>query len=111
MTFEQPDVYKNDFFPPVRFGGITLPPDLEVWGAVALTAILATSLAFLVQVWAQALVSPTRAAVVMTMEPVFAGLFGVLIGGNQLTLRIIIGAALVLAAMFIVQLKQIPKSQ
>jgi drug/metabolite transporter (DMT)-like permease len=92
-------------------GGIILPPDLEVWGAVGLTAILATALAFLVQVWAQALVSPTRAAVVMTMEPVFAGLFGVLIGGNQLTLRIIIGAALVLAAMFIVQIKQLPKSQ
>jgi drug/metabolite transporter (DMT)-like permease len=86
-------------------GGIILPPDAGVWGAVGLTAILATSVAFLVQVWAQALVSPTRAAVVMTMEPVFAGLFGVMIGGNQLTLRIIIGAVLVLAAMFIAQLK------
>lgn len=92
-------------------GGITLPPDLGVWGAVGLTAILATAVAFLVQVWAQALVPPARAAVVMTMEPVFAGLFGVLIGGNQLTLRIIIGAILVLAAMYIVQIKSLPQSQ
>jgi drug/metabolite transporter (DMT)-like permease len=92
-------------------GGITLPPDLGVWGAIGLTAILATAAAFLVQVWAQALVPPTRAAVVMTMEPVFAGLFGVLIGGNQLTLRILIGSSLVLAGMVIVQLNPFPQSQ
>ena len=92
-------------------GGIILPPDLEIWGAVGLTAILATAVAFLVQVWAQALVSPAQAAVVMTMEPVFAGLFGVLIGGNHLTLRIIIGAIVVLSAMFIVQLKPLSQSQ
>jgi drug/metabolite transporter (DMT)-like permease len=44
----------------------------------------------------------------MTMEPVFAGIFAVVIGGEHLTLRIIGGAACVLAAMFIVQLKSAP---
>jgi drug/metabolite transporter (DMT)-like permease len=86
-------------------GGIMLPPDPGVWLAVGITAVLATAVAFLVQTWAQALVSPTRAAVVMTMEPVFAGIFAVAIGGNQLTVRILIGAACVLAAMLIVQIK------
>ncbi len=86
-------------------GGITLIPDTEVWIAIGITAILATALAFLVQTWAQALVSPTRAAVVMTMEPVFAGIFAVVFGGNQLTLRIMVGAAMVLTAMYIVQIK------
>jgi drug/metabolite transporter (DMT)-like permease len=86
-------------------GGIMLPPDLGVWIAVGITAILATALAFLVQTWAQSLVSPVRAAVVMTMEPVFAGVFGVFIGGNQLTPQIIAGATCVLAAMLIVQIK------
>jgi drug/metabolite transporter (DMT)-like permease len=86
-------------------GGITLPPDSGVWIAVGITAVLATALAFLVQTWAQSLVSPTSAAVVMTMEPVFAGIFAVIFGGNELTIRILIGAACVLAAMFIVQLK------
>jgi drug/metabolite transporter (DMT)-like permease len=89
-------------------GGIVLPPDMGVWIAVGITAVFATALAFLVQTWAQSLVSPTRAAVVMTMEPVFAGVFGVFIGGNQLTPQIIAGAVCVLAAMFIVQIK--PKS-
>ena len=89
-------------------GGLTLPPDGAVWGAVALTAVLATALAFVVQTWAQSLVPATRAAIVMTMEPVFAGLFGVLIGGNQLTLRIIAGAAFVLVAMLLAESKRPP---
>ena len=92
-------------------GGITLVADTQVWIAIGVTAILATALAFLVQTWAQALVSPTRAAVVMTMEPVFAGVFAVAFGNNQLTLRIIIGAACVLGAMFLIQLKPLRQSQ
>jgi drug/metabolite transporter (DMT)-like permease len=86
--------------------GLTLPPDLTVWGTVVLTAVFATAAAFFIQTWAQSLVSPARAAVVLTMEPVFAGLFAVLIGGDALTLRIIGGGACVLAAMFIVQLRK-----
>jgi len=91
-------------------GGITLPPDAQVWGTVVLTAVLATALAFIVQTWAQSLVPATPAAVVMTMEPVFAGIFGVLLGGNQLTVRIIIGAVLVLSAMFLVQLPSMSRA-
>jgi drug/metabolite transporter (DMT)-like permease len=40
----------------------------------------------------------------MTMEPVFAGVFGVGIGGDDLTVRLVVGAVLVLAAMFLVEL-------
>ena len=65
-------------------GGIDLPPDGGVWATIALTAVLATALAFVVQTWAQSLVSATRAAVVMTMEPVFAGIFAVAFGANRL---------------------------
>jgi drug/metabolite transporter (DMT)-like permease len=89
-------------------GGVSLPPDSGVWIAVIITAVFATAAAFLVQTWTQSLVSPTRTAVVLTMEPVFAGLFGVLIGGNQLTLRILGGAACVLTAMFIAEIKTAP---
>ena len=80
------------------------PPDGKAWGAVLLTAIAATSIAFFVQTWAQAHLPPTRAAVVMTMEPVFAGIFGVAVGGDSLDARIIAGAALVLVAMYVVEL-------
>ena len=80
------------------------PPDAGVWGAIALTSLAATAVGFFVQTWAQAHLAPTRAAVVMTMEPVFAGVFGVAFGGDDLTARIIVGALLVLAAMFLVEL-------
>jgi drug/metabolite transporter (DMT)-like permease len=80
------------------------PPDAAVWGAVLVTAIAATALAFFIQTWAQSHLAPTRAAVVMTMEPVFAGIFGVAFGGDTLGARTLAGAALVLVAMYAVEL-------
>jgi len=80
------------------------PPDAGVWGAILLTALAATAVGFLVQTWAQAHLAPTRAAVVMTMEPVFAGIFGVAFGGDDLTARVVTGGLLVLVAMFLVEL-------
>jgi drug/metabolite transporter (DMT)-like permease len=80
------------------------PPDAGVWGAILLTAIAATAVAFFVQTWAQARLAPARAAVVMTMEPVFAGLFGVAFGGDRLGAKTVVGALLVLGAMVAVEL-------
>jgi drug/metabolite transporter (DMT)-like permease len=80
------------------------PPDGGVWFAILLTALAATAFAFFVQTWAQAHLPPTRAAVVMTMEPVFAGIFGVAVGGDELGPRTVVGALLVLAAMYLVEL-------
>src|SRR4051794_13717262 len=80
------------------------PPDAGVWGAILLTALGATAFGFWGQTWAQAHLHPTRAAVVMTMEPVFAGVFGVAIGGDKLTARTVLGALLVLTAMYLVEL-------
>lgn len=85
-------------------GGLSLPPDAGVWGAIALTALLATAAAFLIQTWAQTVLTPTRTAVIMTMEPVFAGFFGVLLASEHLGVREWIGAVLVLGAMYLVEL-------
>ena len=85
-------------------GGIVVPDEASVWWALALTALAATAVAFVVQTWAQAHVAPTRAAVIMTMEPVFAGLFGVSVAGERLGVRELAGAALILAAMLAVEI-------
>lgn len=85
-------------------GGIMLPPDTAAWTAILVTAVFATAFAFVIQTWAQAIISPTRAAIVMTMEPVFAGLFAVWLGGEHLGIRTVLGGALVLAAMYLVEL-------
>lgn len=80
-----------------------LPPDAAGWAAIAVTALLGTAAGFFLQTWSQARMPATRAAVVLTMEPVFAGVTGVL-AGETLAVRGWIGAALVLAAMYAVEL-------
>jgi drug/metabolite transporter (DMT)-like permease len=80
------------------------PPDGGVWGAILLTSLAATAFGFFGQTWAQAHLAPARAAVVMTMEPVFAGVFGVTVGTDRLGPRTVIGSVVVLAAMLLVEL-------
>ncbi|HRW17850.1 MAG TPA: DMT family transporter [Dermatophilaceae bacterium] len=84
--------------------GIVWPHDGGQWAAVIYMATAAGVLALWSQTWAQAHMSATRAAIVMTLEPVFAALFAVLFGGESLTGRMLVGGALVLAAMYTVEL-------
>jgi drug/metabolite transporter (DMT)-like permease len=85
-------------------GGIVLPQTGGDWLALVHMALVAGALALVVQTWAQAHLAATRAAIIMTMEPVFAALFAVLFGGEVLGPRIAVGGALVLAAMYLVEL-------
>jgi drug/metabolite transporter (DMT)-like permease len=84
--------------------GIVLPQTTADWLSVVYMALFAGAAALLGQTWAQAHLSPTRAAIIMSMEPVFAALFAVLLGGESTTLRILLGGSLVLTAMLIVEL-------
>ncbi len=85
-------------------GGIVVPPTPQVWAAIALTSLVATAVAFVVQTWAQAHLPPTRAAVIMTMEPVFGAAVAVLVAGEVLRGRAWLGAVLVLLAMLVTEL-------
>ena len=71
-------------------------------GMVASSSVGPSSL-FVVQTWAQAHLAPTRAAVIMTMEPVFAGLFAVAVAGERFGPRAATGALLVLVAMVLTE--------
>jgi drug/metabolite transporter (DMT)-like permease len=85
-------------------GGITVPTTTGDWVGMLYMAFVAGALALVVQTWAQAHLPATRAAVIMTMEPVFAAGFAVGFGNESLTLRMLFGGALVLAAMYLVEL-------
>ncbi len=85
-------------------GGITLPDRAADWLSIIYMALIAGAAALLGQTWAQAHLPPTRTAIIMSMEPVFAGLFAVVLGGESATLRMLLGGALVLTAMLIVEL-------
>lgn len=84
-------------------GGYVMPPNAGVWWGILIAAVFATAFAFPVQSWGQAHLDATRAAVIFTMEPVFAGIFGFWIGGDRFTARVLIGALLILAAMFVAE--------
>ena len=85
-------------------GGFTLPSGSGDWLRVIYMALIAGALALIVQTWAQAHLTPTRAAIAMTMEPVFASGFAVLFGSESVTARMLIGGALVISAMYLVEL-------
>ena len=84
--------------------GPMLPPDRSAWFAVLYMALVAGAGAMLMQTWAQSHLPATRAAIVMTTEPVFAAAFAVLLGSDVLTWRMLVGGGLILAAMYLVEL-------
>jgi drug/metabolite transporter (DMT)-like permease len=74
-----------------------------VWGVI-ITGVFASAIGFSIQTLAQRYVSPTRTAVILVTEPAFAGLFGIALLGESLSLRGWIGAGLILAGMLISEL-------
>lgn len=83
--------------------GVVLPPTPSDWLSVVYMAVVAGAAALIAQTWAQAHLAPTRAAVVMSMEPVFAATFAVGLGGESLTWRLLAGGAMVVTAMLVVE--------
>lgn len=86
--------------------GYEAPVNVSGWLVVLYTAVVCTAVAFVVQTWSQAHMSPTKVAVILTMEVVFAALFAVVFGGESLTTKALFGGVMVLTAMFMIVLKE-----
>jgi drug/metabolite transporter (DMT)-like permease len=84
--------------------GVVLPSTVGDWLSVVYMAVFAGALAMIGQTWAQAHLPATRTAIIMSMEPVFAAFFAVLVGNESPTLRMMVGGLVVLSAMLIVEL-------
>jgi drug/metabolite transporter (DMT)-like permease len=72
--------------------------------AIALTAIFATAFAFGAQVWAQQYTPPAHAALIFSLEPVFAALISRVVTKEHLGPRALLGSALILLGMVISEL-------
>jgi len=72
--------------------------------AVLLTGVLATALTFSMQVWAQKYTSASHAAIIFTLEPVFAGMTSFVFYHERLGARTLAGAALILGGILIAEL-------
>jgi drug/metabolite transporter (DMT)-like permease len=86
--------------------GIQLPSSVHDWLVVLYLALIASALTMVLQTWAQAHIEPSRAAVIMAMEPVWAAAFAVALGGERITLRMIIGGLAIVSAMYLVERPQ-----
>ena len=78
---------------------------LPLMGALVVTSLFATALAFSIQTWAQRWTTPTRTALIFAMEPVFAWITSFLLLGEMLSSRGAVGAVLILSGILIVELK------
>ncbi|MCX8007630.1 MAG: DMT family transporter [Coriobacteriia bacterium] len=86
----------------VLFERAPLPSEPRLLAAIAVTAILGSAAAFVVQTRAQRSIPPSTVALVLVSEPAFGGLFGWL-AGDRIGVRGIVGAVLILAAMVFVE--------
>jgi len=80
-------------------------PTGELMIAVVSTAVLATVLAFSIQVWAQQHTTPSHTAILFSLEPVFAGVTSYLVLGERLSHRALLGAAMILGGIVLAELK------
>ena len=83
----------------VLAGQFAVPRSAGTWAAVLWVALVATCLGLAVQAWAQGALTATSAAVIMTMEPVFAALLAVVVAGEVLAPAAWLGGLLVVVAM------------
>ncbi|HDZ19594.1 MAG TPA: DMT family transporter [archaeon] len=81
------------------------PMPLNFWLIMIYLGIGVMGLAILFQNWSQQHIGPTQTAIIFTLEPVFAALFGFIIGNEILSTFGWIGSGLIFAAILITVLK------
>jgi drug/metabolite transporter (DMT)-like permease len=79
--------------------------------ALLVTSVLATAVAFLLQTWGQKYTTATRAALIFSLEPVFAWLTSYVVEREVLTGQSLAGAACILAGILLVELKPIGRRE
>ena len=87
----------------LALGDLSVPHGRTVWGALLVTGVFASALAYLIQVWAQRRISATRIAIIFSLETVWAGVFGYLLDGDRLGLLGWTGCALIFAAIIVAE--------
>ena len=77
---------------------------LPAWGPLLYTGVLSSGVAYTLQIVGQQNVPPTVASLLMSLESVFAAVSGWMVLGQPLSLRELMGCALVFGAVVLAQL-------
>jgi drug/metabolite transporter (DMT)-like permease len=84
-------------------GPLEAPPR-QLWPALLVTGLVASGIAYAIQTVAQRHLSAVQTAVILTCEPVFAGLFGYALAGDRLSPVQLSGGVVILAALLLAEL-------
>ena len=87
----------------LALGELEVPHGRTVWGALLVTGLFASALAYLIQVWAQRRISAARIAIVFSLETVWAGIFGYWLADDRLGWLGWSGCALILGAIVVAE--------
>jgi drug/metabolite transporter (DMT)-like permease len=87
----------------VALGQLSLPHGWTVWGALLVTGVFASALAFLAQTWAQRRASATQTALAFSLEPVWAAVFGFSLAGDRLGAVGWLGCAVIMVGIVVAE--------
>jgi drug/metabolite transporter (DMT)-like permease len=87
----------------LALGQLTVPHGWTVWGALLVTGVFASALAFLAQTWAQRRATATQTALAFSLEPVWAAFFGVTLAGDRLGVLGWLGCAVIMAGIVVAE--------
>ena len=87
----------------ISAGQLQWPHGLTVWGALLVTGVFASALAFLAQTWAQRRATATQTALAFSLEPVWAVFFGLTLAGDRLGVLSWLGCAVIMAGIVVAE--------
>ncbi|WP_183408282.1 DMT family transporter [Nocardioides pocheonensis] len=84
--------------------GIATPATTRDWILLLYLALVIAAGGLVAQMWAQTRLSPTRSALILALEPVFAAGSAIAFAGEPLTWRLAVGGCLILGATIMSEL-------
>jgi drug/metabolite transporter (DMT)-like permease len=90
----------------VSDGSFTYQMDLRTWGVLAVLTIFSTVLPGVFFLMGLVRLGPVRTAIVSTVEPFLTALLGVLVLSQSLTVPTLLGGALIVAAVVLLQYRR-----
>ena len=87
----------------VALAQLSVPHGWTVWGALLVTGVFASALAFLAQTWAQKQATATQTALAFSLEPVWTAFFGYTLAGDRLGVTAGIGCAVIMAGIVVAE--------
>jgi drug/metabolite transporter (DMT)-like permease len=87
----------------VALGQLHVPHGWTVWGALIVTGVFASALAFLAQTWAQRRATATQTALAFSLEPVWAAVFGFTLAGDRLGPLGWLGCGVIMAGILVAE--------